>query len=80
VVSLAAAKAKESNGGDPIDIVIHEWIHTLDGQIIDGRAVPFVDDAGDHGYAGVPGADGEPRWEEWYRRCLGGAGLPLDDS
>lgn len=76
VVSLGAVDTKESNGGDPVDIIIHEWIHTLHGQVLNGRTVPFVDDAEQYGYEGVSGGDGEPRWEAWYRRCLGGAGDP----
>lgn len=72
VVSMLAAEDKKARGGDPVDIVIHEWIHTLQGIVLNGRPVPFVDDAENFGYHGVPGPDGEPRWEDWNRHCLGG--------
>jgi hypothetical protein len=71
VVSKPAMIEKNARGGDPVDIAIHEWIHTIEGTVINGRAVPFVDDAEKCGFAGETGADGEPRWTAWYRYCLG---------
>ena len=74
VVSIQALNAKRAAGGDIADIVIHEWIHTLQGTIINGRPVPFADDAERWGYISVPGADGKPTWHAWFRIALGGEG------
>ncbi len=74
VVSIPALNAKRSAGGDIADIVIHEWIHTLQGTIINGKPVPFADDAECLGYTSVAGADGEPTWHAWFRFALGGEG------
>jgi hypothetical protein len=72
VVSKPAIEKKKRNGGNPVDIAIHEWIHTLEGTVINGRPVPFADVAEKCGFAGETGPDGELRWDAWYRYCLGG--------
>jgi hypothetical protein len=72
VVSKHALITKAANGGNPADLLIHEWIHTLQGVEINGRPVPFTDCAEEMGFIGIPGADGEPTWHEWYRFALGG--------
>jgi hypothetical protein len=72
VVSKRALDRKTANGGNPADILIHEWIHTLHGKVINGRQVPFTDDAEKMGFSSTPGADGEPTWHDWYRFALGG--------
>jgi hypothetical protein len=71
VVSRQRLEWKAANGGDPADLLIHEWLHTLAGMTIDGRPVPFADDAETHGFAGTPGPDGDDTWHEWYRYALG---------
>jgi len=80
VVSIPALNAKRAAGGDIADIVIHEWIHTLQGMIINGRPVPFADDAERLGYTSVTGADGEPTWHAWFRFALGGEGQSASPS
>jgi hypothetical protein len=72
VVGRQALVRKAAAGGNPADILVHEWLHTICGEVIDGRAVPFVDDAETLGFTSVPGADGEPTWHAWYRYALGG--------
>jgi hypothetical protein len=62
---------KERCGGYAVDITIHEWIHTLFSIEIDGHPVPFVDDAGKHGYTPEVSADGQSRWLAWDRHRLG---------
>jgi len=71
VVNVSLMLDKARRGGDPADILIHEWIHTLQGETINGRVVPFADDAGDQGFVGTMGPDGELRWLPWFRHCLG---------
>ena len=72
VVSAQLMRQKVKAGGDPSDILIHEWLHTIQGAVINGRAVPFADDAEKMGFAGVPGPDGELTWHAWYTFALGG--------
>jgi hypothetical protein len=74
VVSRGRLEWKAANGGDPADLLIHEWLHTLVGMTINGRPVPFADDAEKLGFSGVPGPDGDDTWHEWYRYALGGDG------
>jgi len=72
-VSNERLAAKASGRGNPIDILIHEWIHTLEGVSINGRAVPNPDNNADCGFpdpSGI-GADGVPTWHTWYQYCLG---------
>jgi hypothetical protein len=72
VVSKQALNIKAAKGGNTADILIHEWIHTIQGVIMNGRLVPFADDAQKMGFRCTLGADGEPIWHEWYRFALGG--------
>jgi hypothetical protein len=75
VVSKRELDIKAASGGNPADILIHEWLHSIEGQIINGRPVPFVDDdeqMGLMGFTGSVGTDGEPTWHDWYRYVLGG--------
>jgi hypothetical protein len=73
VVSKPRMEGKASAGGDPADISIHEWIHTIEGAVINGRVVPFADDAEKLAFVGAPGPDGELRWDSWFRYALGGS-------
>jgi hypothetical protein len=59
-------------GGDVGDILIHEWLHTIQNLPINGRPVPFADDAEKMGFNGLPGSDGKLTWHAWYRFALGG--------
>jgi hypothetical protein len=72
VVSKQEVEAKEAKGGNPADLLIHEWLHTLEGQVINGKPVPFADNAEQMGFTGIPGADGQDTWHDWYRFALGG--------
>lgn len=71
VVTRAAILRKAEHRGNPADLLIHEWLHTLYGEEIDGCPIPFVDHAGAFGFSGVRGLDGEDTWHEWYRYMLG---------
>jgi hypothetical protein len=71
VVNRQGMEQKAASGGDPIDIVVHEWIHTLEGISINGRPVPFADDATKYGFVAVAGADGQDRWDAWFSYALG---------
>jgi len=73
VVSNQALNRKAAKGGNPAEILIHEWIHTVQGEVINGRPVPFADHAEKMGFRPTPGADGEPTWHDWYRFALGGS-------
>jgi len=72
VVSKQALSSKAAKGGNEADILIHEWLHTIQGEIINGRPVPFVDDAEKFGFRCTLGVEGEPTWHGWYRFALGG--------
>jgi len=69
-VSRLAMQRKLEKGGDPTDILIHEWLHTLCGKMINGECVPFADHAERFGFQGVKGPDGEDTWNEFYRCAL----------
>jgi hypothetical protein len=71
VVSKQELSAKAASGGDMADILIHEWIHTIQGEMINGKAVPFADDAEKMGFTSTLGGDGRPTWRDWYRFALG---------
>jgi hypothetical protein len=71
VVSMPRMIEKERSGGYPVDIVIHEWLHTIEAVSIDGHPVPCVDHAQRYGYAAEQDSAGQWRWPTWYRRCLG---------
>jgi hypothetical protein len=71
VVSKLALETKAARGGDPADVLIHEWIHTLQGMTINGRDVPFADDAERMGFDHAVGPDGEATWHDWYSFALG---------
>jgi hypothetical protein len=53
------------------DITIHEWLHTIEGQMIQGRSVPYVDSPEAHRFGSTVGADGQATWHDWYRFMLG---------
>src|SRR5207244_5627273 len=72
VVSKGALSSKAVKGGNMADILIHEWIHTIQGKVINARPVPVADDAEKLGFSCTQGADGEPIWHDWYRFALGG--------
>jgi hypothetical protein len=72
VVSRQKLEWKTANGGDPADLLVHEWIHTLYGIEINGRAVPNPDSEQGFGFPPVKGGDGEDTWHDWYRYALGG--------
>jgi hypothetical protein len=72
VVSKQQMESKQHRGGDPADILIHEWLHMLYGKTIKGHPVPNVDHAPKYRYQGLKGLDGEDTWHAWYRFLLGG--------
>src|SRR5437016_3888345 len=43
-VTVRRVVAKKEKGGNPVDIVIHEWLHTMYNQDINGWRVPPVHD------------------------------------
>jgi hypothetical protein len=71
VVSMKKMVEKERGGGYSVDIVIHEWIHTLCDIEINGHRVPFVDCAKEYDFKCEWGPNGQDRWTAWYRYCLG---------
>lgn len=72
VVSKQALVLKIAEGGNEADLLIHEWLHTIYGEAINGRTVPYVDHADRFGFEGTPGPDGDLTWHAWYRFVLGG--------
>jgi hypothetical protein len=72
VASKQEMEAKAHAGGDVADILLHEWLHTIQNVPINGRPVPFADDAEKMGFKSVPGLDGKPTWHDWFRFALGG--------
>jgi hypothetical protein len=71
VVSASALNRKEAAGGNMAVILIHEWLHSLEGEVINSRTVPFADSAEKHGFAGVPEGQGGLSWHAWYSYALG---------
>ncbi len=71
VVSASALNGKEAAGGNMADILIHEWIHSLEGKEINGRHVPFADLAEEQGFAPEQDSQGRLTWHAWYRYALG---------
>jgi len=71
VVSASALNEKEGAGGNMADILIHEWIHSLEGNVINGRPVPFADLAEEQGFAPEMDSQGRKTWHAWYRYVLG---------
>jgi hypothetical protein len=72
VVSTQRMEDKARRGGDPADISIHEWLHTIEGlEIRDGDPVPWVD-CGNLAAPFPPtrGPDDEDVWHDWYRHML----------
>ena len=72
-VNEQALRDKMKNGGDPADITVHEWLHTLEGVIIRGEPLPSPDSSGLHDQFRQPsgkGPDGEDTWYEWYAYLL----------
>jgi len=57
---------KIRNGGDSAEITIHEWLHTIAGETINGRTIPDPDCKEGHRFR-KEGPDGEPQWLDWYR-------------
>jgi len=61
------------NGGNPADITVHEWRHTLEGVIMHGEPLPSPDNSSMHGQfckASGFGPDGQPTWYDWYSYLL----------
>jgi len=61
------------NGGNPADITVHEWLHTLEGVIMHGEPLPSPDNSSMHGQfckASGFGPDGQPTWYDWYSYLL----------
>lgn len=71
VVSASALNRKEAAGGNMADILIHEWLHSLEEKVINGRPVPFADRAEEHGFAGEQDSQGGLTWHAWYSYALG---------
>ena len=63
---------KAAAGGNPADLLIHEWLHTIYGEAINGRTAPDVDDAETAKKMGFVGTPGDLTWHPWYRFVLGG--------
>jgi hypothetical protein len=53
------------------DTLIHEFLHTLQGQYINAEVMPSVDDNWWYEYPGFEG-DEKNGWEGWYRALLSG--------
>jgi hypothetical protein len=70
-VSRREMETKARKCGDPTEIVIHEWLHTIVGRIINGRRITNPDQLID-GFTGPSGIrpDGAPQWFDWYRHLL----------
>jgi hypothetical protein len=72
-VNEQALHDKMKNGGNPGDITVHEWLHTLEGLCIGDRRLPSPDSSGLHDQFRKPsgkGPDGEDTWYEWYAHLL----------
>jgi hypothetical protein len=63
---------KIRRGGNSADITIHEWLHTLQGQKINGRVLPSPDENGRYGFSTPDGQgpDGVDVWHKWYEFVL----------
>lgn len=71
-VNKAIMQAKIANYERSQDITIHEWIHTLVGESINGRTVPFADDCrGARKFPQTVEVDSKSHWYNWFRYCLG---------
>jgi hypothetical protein len=59
-------------GENSANITIHEWLHTICGQDIDGWRVPYVDSSREYGFSNPSGQHvaGSETWHEWYRFVL----------
>ncbi len=60
---------KIRNGGNSTEITIHEWLHTIEGQTINGRTIPNPDCKEGHRFR-KEGPDGESQWLDWYGHML----------
>jgi hypothetical protein len=68
VVSVERYEAKAARGESPVDITVHEWLHTIEGETIRARPVPYADDAERFGCE----PDEQGRWLRWFTYALGG--------
>jgi hypothetical protein len=60
-------------GGNSANITIHEWLHTIQDQNVNGWNIPPADSSADYGFRDPSGYDhGSPTWHEWYRFALSG--------
>jgi hypothetical protein len=71
VVNVEKLNGRADAGGDVADILIHEWLHTIHDEPINGRPVPWADNAEHKGFTPEIGADGWKTWHRWYRYALG---------
>jgi hypothetical protein len=52
--------------------VIHEFLHTIEGEQIGDFPVPFVDDDKFYDYPGHENDSSDNNWENWYSAVLRG--------
>lgn len=71
VVNAERLKAKAEAGGDIADVLIHEWVHAIHLEVINGRVVPWADDAEKMHFRPEVRGDGQMTWHRWFRYALG---------
>jgi len=66
---------KNHTGNGSVDITIHEWLHTLYEEEVNGKRIPCPDDEQRYAYDGkyLTEKSGEQHgWVNWYRALLTG--------
>lgn len=71
-LSKQRMKDKASRGGNSANITIHEWLHTIEGLMINGKSIPHPHSNSSYGFPYPSGkdVDGEDTWYEWYKFIL----------
>jgi hypothetical protein len=62
-------------GNGSVDITIHEWLHTLYEDEVNGKRIPCPDDEHRYAYDGkylTEESGGQHGWVNWYRALLTG--------
>ena len=66
-VSEQALRDKMNKGGNPADITVHEWLHTLEGLCIRDGRLPSPDSSGLHDQFCKPSGEGPDSEATWVR-------------
>ena len=70
-LSKKEMEKKARKGENSADITIHEWLHTIQGQEVNGRCLPNPHCAPpEFSCPDRKGPDGQPVWYRWYKHIL----------